>query len=78
MYIFLHKQDCEECAKILIDNKIIDFSDIKTMIAITGIPQYINWEATKINNYKIIYYTDEEINKAILNTFRRLENHGNK
>jgi len=30
-----------------------------------GTPQYINWEATKANNYEITYYTDEEIDEAI-------------
>ena len=63
---FPHKNECEEYAKILFEtNKIAGSPPIVTISAQVGTPQYINWEATKANNYEIIYYTDEEIDEAI-------------
>ena len=37
------------------------------MVALTGIPTYVNWEATKANNYIIVYYTNEEIENMVEN-----------
>lgn len=63
---FPHRNECEEYAKTLFEtNKIAGSPRIVTVSAQVGTPQYINWEATKANNYEITYYTDEEIDEAI-------------
>ncbi len=63
---FTHKYECEECIDLLFKCGKIDYHPkIHAMVALTGIPTYVNWEATKANNYIIVYYTNEEIENMV-------------
>jgi len=63
---FPHKHECEEYADVFFTNCKIDGRPrILECTCNSGIPQYINWDATRENNYEAIFYTDEEIDEAL-------------
>lgn len=51
----------EDAKKFLEINKNFTFADVKVIYHLTGFPKFINMEETIKNNYKVVFYKDNEI-----------------
>lgn len=57
----LHFISLEDIKLFLSLNKNFTFEDVKLWCTLIGRPQIVNMEKTIENNYKIVYYEEEEI-----------------
>lgn len=55
---FISLEDAKTFLKI---NKNFTFEDIKVIYHLIGLPKFINMEETIKNNYKAVFYKDDEI-----------------
>lgn len=57
----LHFISLEDAKTFLKINKNFTFEDIKVIYHLLGLPSFVNIEETIKNNYKIVFYKDDEI-----------------
>ena len=57
----LHFISLEDAKTFLKINKNFTFEDIKVIYHLLGLPNFVNIEETIKNNYKIVFYKDDEI-----------------